>query len=298
MIENLNGVVETVAFREQFGIRLYINAEAEDYPLHWHTAGEIIMPLENIYTVVVNDTHYVLNPGDIMLLPSGEIHQLFAPEVGKRIILQFDSSLLYHLKGFDSTFHLFRPCLISTSEKNVDLHQALKQLMFTMSDEYFSNEKLKEASMYSYFIQFFVTLGRNHLSRDNNYSQAKSSKRHMYIEKFLQVCHYINQHCTEDIPLDKLTEIAGFSKFHFARLFKQFMGTTYYNYIIQNRILHAETLLIDPQLSIMDVAMRSGFGSLPTFNRVFKAYKKCTPSEFKNLNGDRPRTVLPIIKSQ
>ncbi|MCR8660643.1 AraC family transcriptional regulator [Paenibacillus endoradicis] len=298
MIEILNGVVETVAFREQFGIRLYLNVEAEDYPIHWHTAGEIIMPLENIYTVVVNDITYVLNPGDIMILPSGEIHQLYAPDNGKRIILQFDSSMLYQLKGFDSSFHLFRPCLVITSDDNYELHQKLKQLVLSMKEEYFSQEIFKEASTYSHFIQFFVTLGRNHLKQDNHFSQVKSSKQHIYIEKFLEVCHYINQHCTEEIPLDKLADIAGFSKFHFARMFKQIMGITYYNYLIQHRILHAENLLIDPKLSIMDVAMRSGFGSLPTFNRVFKSYKKCTPSEFKNLHGVYTPTILPIKKGQ
>ena len=51
-----------------------------------------------------------------------------------------------------------------------------------------------------------------------------------------------------------------------------------------SRIAHAEQLLIEPNLSITEVAMRSGFNSLSTFNRIFKAAKNCTPSEYKNLN--------------
>ena len=47
----------------------------------------------------------------------------------------------------------------------------------------------------------------------------------------------------------------------------------------------AERLLIDPNLSITEAAMRSGFVSLATFNRLFKTYKKCTPTEFKNLHN-------------
>ena len=70
----------------------------------------------------------------------------------------------------------------------------------------------------------------------------------------------------------------------FANVFKQFSGMSCYDYLIQKRIAHAEALLIQPDLSITEVAMRSGFGSLSTFNRVFKAVKNCTPSEYKNLN--------------
>jgi len=117
MIEILNGTRETVSYTEHFGIRLYLNREAENYPMHWHTAAEIILPLENTYTVVANDKRYLLQPGDILAIPPGELHEIVAPDSGERIILQFDYSLLYNLKGFDSTFHLLRPCcLISARE--------------------------------------------------------------------------------------------------------------------------------------------------------------------------------------
>ena len=36
MIENLNGIHETVKYKENSNVKLFINAEAEDYPIHWH----------------------------------------------------------------------------------------------------------------------------------------------------------------------------------------------------------------------------------------------------------------------
>ena len=46
MIEDLKGMKETIAYgSSQF--RLMKNQETEDYPPHWHTSIEIIMPLEN-----------------------------------------------------------------------------------------------------------------------------------------------------------------------------------------------------------------------------------------------------------
>ncbi|WP_040953006.1 helix-turn-helix domain-containing protein [Gorillibacterium massiliense] len=286
MIEILNGTRETVSYHEHFGIRLYLNHEAEDYPIHWHTAAEVIMPIENIYTVIVNDTKHVLQPGDILVIPPGELHELFAPDSGERIILQFDYSLLQNLNGFNSTFHLLRPYVTVTAEDNKELHEQIKPLILDIMKEYFSKSLLKEASAYSMLIQFYVILGRNCMEGDQRFPHNGSQKQHRYIDKFLQVCNYMNEHCTEDIQVDDLAAIAGFSKFHFARLFKQFTGMSYYSYLNEHRIMHAEKLLIDPNLSITEVAMRSGFVSLATFNRVFKTYKKCTPTQYKMLHGN------------
>ncbi|MBU5444158.1 AraC family transcriptional regulator [Paenibacillus sp. MSJ-34] len=288
MIEILNGARETVSYREHFGIRLYLNREAENYPVHWHTAAEIIMPLENRYTVIVNDTTYVLEPGDILILPPGELHEIVAPEDGKRIILQFDFSLLYHLKGFDSAFHLLRPSCLIAGKRHQELSRSLQQLLLDLKDEYFGNSLLKEPAAYALLIQFFVLIGRNVINGEARSHKTKGPKYHKNIDKFLKVCNYMNEHCTEDIQVEELAELAGFSKFHFTRLFKEFIGMSYYDYLNQHRIMHAERLLIDPNISVTEVAMRSGFGSLATFNRVFKAYKKCTPTQYKPLYNSRP----------
>lgn len=285
MIEILNGTRETVAYNDNLGIRLYLNSEVEDYPIHWHTAVEVIMPLKSNYTVVVNDIKYVLATEDIIILPSGELHELFAPGEGERIIFQFDYSLLNQLNGFDSTFHLFHPCIVITPGEYEEIHSTLKGLLMNITGEYFGSSPLKEASTYSMLIEFFVILGRSFMNDENRFPNVKTQRQHKYIDKFLQVCNYMNEHCTEEINVDTLASLAGFSNFHFARLFKQFTGMTYYNYLNKHRIQHAERLLIDPNLTITEVAMRSGFVSLSTFNRLFKQYKKCTPTEYKNLHG-------------
>lgn len=46
MIEHLDGIHETVTYKENSSLRLFVNTDCEDYPIHWHTPMEIIMPLE------------------------------------------------------------------------------------------------------------------------------------------------------------------------------------------------------------------------------------------------------------
>ena len=283
LIETLNGNHEIVNYHGNFKIRVYRNDEYEDYPQHWHTDSEIIMPIENGYKAIVDQRTYNLNREDILIIPPGELHQLFAPPSGIRIILQCDCTLLYSLSGFNSAFHMFRPCITVTPDTMPSIHKELTTLIHDITEEYFSTQLFKEASAYAMIIQFFTTLGRNYINRMDNNLNRKSQIKHEYVDLFFDVCNYINDHCTENINIDDIAKIAGFSKYHFSRLFKQAMNVTWYEYLIKRRIMYAEQLLIDPELTIMQIAMKSGFNSLATFNRVFKTKNHCTPKEYRAL---------------
>ena len=60
MIEHLDGIHETVTYKENSSLRLFVNTDCEDYPIHWHTPMEIIMPLEGTYTVFLGDKHILI----------------------------------------------------------------------------------------------------------------------------------------------------------------------------------------------------------------------------------------------
>lgn len=283
MIEVLDGIKETVNYPEGFKIRIYKNKEYEDYPQHWHTAFEIIMPVENTYKAIIDEKTYNLDMKDIIVISPGTLHQLFAPPGGYRIILQVDYSVFSDIKELKSIFHMFHPCVLITASSMVHIHEELSSLISDITAEYFSTLRFREASIYSMILRFFVILGRNCTDRKNKLSNIKNKKWPEYIEIFIDVCNYINDHCTENIKLDNISKVAGFSKSHFSRLFKQVMNISWYNYLINCRIMQAEKLLIEPSLSIMQVAMKSGFGSLATFNRLFRTKRGCTPTEYKSL---------------
>jgi AraC-like DNA-binding protein len=283
LIEILNGTRELVNYHGDFKIRIYLNKEYEHYPQHWHTDTEIIMPVENTYKVVMDEKVYNLDVRDIIVIPSCELHQIYAPPSGHRVIMQFDCTMLYSLSGFNSAFHIFHPCSVITPSSMPDIHNELSTLIMNIVSEYFSTQPFKEALIYSMLIRFFTVLGRNCINKNEKFSNMKNRKKLEYLDTFLNVCNYINDHCTENIRIDDVANIAGFSKFHFTRLFKQIMNISWYDYLIKRRIMLAEQLLIEPELSITQAAMKSGFSSLATFNRLFKSIKCCTPTEYRYL---------------
>lgn len=281
MIENLRGIQETVNFKANTNIRLYANEDCEHYPSHWHAPLEIIMPLQNPYRVTCCNTLFTLEEGDILLINPGIIHSMEA-DVGKRLIFQADFTLLHGIKELEATLSIISPAILITAQDSPQTHEQIQNLMLEISDEYFADAPLSEAAIYSKLIEIFVLIGRSYSPNANCFNNSNSKQRE-YTERFMYICDYINEHYSEDLNLDDVADISGFSKYHFSRLFKQFTNISFYKYLNKKRIENAEKLLIDKELSITEVALRCGFSSLSAFIRMFKIIKDCTPTEFKTM---------------
>ncbi len=280
MIETLNGIHETVNFSNDSSIMLYDNIKTEDYPTHWHTPIEILMPIESTYQAICNNVTFDLNIGDILLIAPGTLHALYAPPKGRRLIFQADITLLNSIKDCESAAYLVSSATLITPGNSPEIHDTVHALMMEILDEYNGNTLLCDASIYSKLIRILVLIGRTH-TPDMDRFESNQNKQQEYIEKFMEVCDYINKHCTDNLSLDDISEIAGFSKYHFSRLFKQFTNYSFYKYLNLHRIMYAEKLLINPDISVTEVALLSGFNSISSFIRMFKICKNCTPTEFR-----------------
>lgn len=282
MIHHLSGIHETADYRTDTQICLYYNDENENYPPHWHTPFEVIMPVKNGYTVVVGEQHYELREGDILLICPGIVHELFAPESGERIIFQPSLSQI-QIRELDLLISLLRPAVLITKEEFPDFHPVAQKLMLEIKEEYFLCEPYYETAIYSRFMRILVDIGRLHGALKQPVSDASNSRQKDYLDKFLYITNYINEHFAENLSLEQVADLAGFSKYHFTRLFKQYTDTSFYKYLNQKRIDYAKTLLLDPDLPVIDVALQCGFSSLSAFLRMFKQLNKCTPTEFRNM---------------
>ena len=281
MIENLNGIHETVNYRENTNIRMYDNTDYEEYPPHWHTAMEIIMPLENKYPLQYGECTCSPLENEILIICPGVLHHLMAAR-GHRIIFQAELSSFSQIREVESIVTNISPGLLITPERFPENYDHIHRLMNEIVEEYFRSSPLFEASIYARLLEMLVIIGRSHTALGSNF-HAKSSKQTEYREKLIDICNYISEHCTEDMTLDQIADRCGFSKYHFTRLFKQFTGVSFYKYLNQKRIARAEQLLIDPSISITDVSLSCGFSSLSAFIRMFKIIKGCTPSQFRSL---------------
>jgi AraC family transcriptional regulator len=91
---------------------------------------------------------------------------------------------------------------------------------------------------------------------------------------------YIQEHMTEQITLRMLTDAAGYSPWHAARMFKELVGKTPFEYIRTIRLSRAALKLRDNNSRIADVAFDFVFGSHEGFTRAFSKEFGMTPKYY------------------
>lgn len=96
-----------------------------------------------------------------------------------------------------------------------------------------------------------------------------------------RVQEFLAENLALDIGIEELAAIARLSPFHFARAFKATVGMPPHAYQRHLRIARARQLLVDPTLSIMDVALSVGFDSPQAFARAFLREMGVTPSDYR-----------------
>lgn len=281
---NLEDNQELVQYLGQSAHRIWLNDLAEDYSSHWHPAMEIIMPVENYYDIVDSSATYRVNEGEIAIIPPQLLHELKAPSQGKRFIFIMDISGISTLKGFAGISAILSQPLVLSRDEYPIIFDDIYDILIKIRNEYYKNSDYSELAIQSLLLNFFIKLGENHDNSAELFHNVRPNKHRDYVQRFNQLLEYINDHYMEDLYLDNIADMAGFSKYHFSRLFKQYTNFTFCEYLVYRRVKAATSLLSDPDYSITDVAMDSGFQSISTFNRLFKQQMGCTPREYRTRN--------------
>ncbi|VFC11699.1 AraC family transcriptional regulator [Clostridioides difficile] len=112
-------------------------------------------------------------------------------------------------------------------------------------------------------------------------TNAKSKKE--YLNRICKVQDYIEEHLHEPLSLDELSNIAGFSKFHFHRIFKAIEKETLAQYVNRLKLENATAFLIHrTDMTVTDIAHYFGFTDSAVFSRAFKNYYKISPIKYRN----------------
>lgn len=275
---------ENVAFRENSTVLIWRNSHNLSYAPHWHTAMEVIIPIENSYDVCSCSNNYHLLPYDILIIPPGEIHTLTAPDTGVRFIYLIDISFLSKIKGFASIQALMSQPVYITKKSHPQLHKGILNNFLEIEEEYFADKQYCEITIYSVLLKIFAVLGYGRTHSSNLFSDVSVYKKKEYIQKLNIVLDYIDANFSDNISLEDMSGMAGYSKYHFSRLFSEYTKQTFCDYLNLRRIKAAESLLLNDSMSVTEIAMQSGFSSIATFNRLFKSFKGCSPSEYRRLN--------------
>jgi AraC-like DNA-binding protein len=102
----------------------------------------------------------------------------------------------------------------------------------------------------------------------------------------------MDRHFAEPLDLDRLAAESGFSKFHFARSFKDAYGETPAQYLTRRRVERAKDLLRHANLTVTEICMLVGFSSLGSFSSRFTELVGMPPSIYRR-DAARATAGLP-----
>lgn len=138
--------------------------------------------------------------------------------------------------------------------------------------------QMGSAVMYESFARIFLTkLIQKYGLQGEEYEFSKSFSAVHY----KRVLDYVAKNFGQEITLEDMASEAGLSPFHFARLFKQTIGETPYQFVMDYRIEQAKKMLTDPARPMIDIALSCGFSDQAHFSRVFKQLSGMTPKDWR-----------------
>jgi len=114
--------------------------------------------------------------------------------------------------------------------------------------------------------------------------RQSTEKYHISNPYVAEVVEYIDNHFTDEISIDYFSQLVPLSRRNLEVKFKQEMGISIYQFILQCRIEYFAMLLITTNRTLLDLAIEAGFNDCKNISRIFKKLMGCTPAEYRKLH--------------
>jgi AraC-like DNA-binding protein len=279
----LEGLHEKEIFTEQYPFRLVVNTmEVFQYPLHWHNAIELVYNTKGICTLIAAGMEYSLNEGELLLIPSGEIHEISScTKGGKRVFIQFNISALDGFGGISAIKPFMEKVIKIGAGEDAQLHGSVENCVSGLISEYVRKEYAYALSVNARVFDLLVMISRSLAAKSGLSDNTARSGKMIGLSQIDHAFEYIEKNYSSEITLKDVSNAVGFSEYYFSRLFKEYTGQNLHNYLNTYRVKQAEKLLRNSDLQITDIALESGFNSLVTFNRIFRKVKGCAPTRYR-----------------
>ena len=284
-----------IVFTSSFPVDVFIrNSSVESciVPSHWHDFVEVICIIKGSAVYNVNDYCDKIKENEIVLINSGDIHNIkYSPDTDA-LVLQFLPDIIYssNLGNIESKYIL--TFINNKYNRNfhltevVDNYTHIHNLLINMYDEYLSKKEGYEILIKGFIYQFI-----GYLIRDNLLNSYLTDKNEKNLSKLSPLLKYIENHFREDINLNEAAKMLNFNYHYLSKLFKSTTGRNFKEYINFVRICEVERIIITKNANISDAALDMGFANVSSFNRVYKRIRGYKPSVLK-----KPKTANLLAK--
>ncbi len=277
---------ENYGFERFSAFNLSTGYEERSYQAHWHSYGEIVLVgpgKTNVF--MVNRNTYELVEGDFLLVWPMEMHSIIDADRKESLVIQFSNAFINSLFDLQRIMHFYRNLHVLCIHSHPELVSKLGGIANRMKEAFLSGAADRELRCCMLLMEFMMTLDQ---SREEFVPELRRGDSRSYsdtvMRRMIMVTDYIKNNLTaDDLSQGTMAEMAGISRDYFSRIFRSVTGTNYSKWLNMIRLEKATGLLADRELTLTEIAMRSGFQSISSFNRVFHTEKGMSPGEYRAL---------------
>ena len=265
---------------EDFRLFHLRGAMEESIDWHYHTFHKIIEFLGGESGYGVEGKQYLLQPGDLVLVPQGCIHRPEAEPNApyERRILYLSPEFLRRAGGscdlaacFDRAREEFR-FVVHPADGTGGAQ--LAALEHAEREDAFGRELLAQSLLFQFLI------GLNRAMADDLLQYAKPAA---YDRKIESILRYLSEHLTEPVSIDDLAARFFVSKYHMMRQFRAQTGYTIHGYLTGKRLMFARAM-IAAGTPVLQASEESGFGDYSAFLRAYRKQFGAAPNQEKRAN--------------
>lgn len=177
-----------------------------------------------------------------------------------------------HFSSLIPVLNKIDPCIALLPE----VQTRVTGLFSKMGLEILSSEEGWKEMVWAYLSEILITVSRQKAHAGLAVQPGAEMNAHI-----AAVIDFLNMHYTESVSLASVAEKFHLSASHLSRSFKEATHFGFVEYVNSLRITKACRLLADKKLSVLEVAMQCGFGSLTQFGRCFRSLTGTNPLDYR-----------------
>ena len=233
--------------------------------IHLHNEMELFYTQQGRCAVFADQQNYVLKPEDFAVFNPFSSHQLYREEGAHTLSLYIPIHLLN--QAGVGTVHCISP-LQPEKQVNLGLIRGRRAEMFR---DYTEDPASRRLNLFAELLELLSILQQDFSSEPADMADAESSSHVLRkSERRQQILSYIWEHYQEPITLKSTAAQFFLSEGHFSRLFQEFSGKPFSEYLRSVRLTNARQTLLASDATVTDAALSSGFGNINTFIDAFR----------------------------
>lgn len=274
---------EEIQTNERIPIKLF-NFQANDIarviPNHWHKSAELLYCRKGSLNVWINNKNYLLKEGDFLFINSNIIHSTQSPTANDISVLQLPLPFLLEATQQDylNKYDILCNTLLQVSSVQQQAFSRVREIL----DEMLAYESQKgdafALKIYSLLFDLLYELIRHFKTEKNEDSKVRSQK---YLDRLGDITEFVKENYDEKLTLESVALEFNFSVPYFARFFKKYMGITFTEYVTSIRLDKAFDLLMNSDMSVLDISLAVGFPNAKSYTTSFKKVYGHTPYQYK-----------------